>query len=180
MWKRLIAVLLAVLLAPLALELVLHLSYDAAETAEEIATQRGAVLAAIPGLEQPEAKKGRIPQPYVGWDERSRFAQIEGDLAYFRSERAERDFEVLVVGGSVSGLIGNLGAEGLRAVQRGSLPADRRLRQHLQLRDCFGGRSRRQRQRLRRLRVRRRRMHRGVVQVRRLGRLPQRRGRSRL
>lgn len=123
MLKRLLLVLAAVLFAPLCVELALRASYDPERAAEEIRTQRGAVVAAIPGLEQEETRKGRIPHPYIGWTERNRFQQIARELATFTGGRADETLEVLVVGGSVSGLVGANGAEGIRA----GLQADQRF-----------------------------------------------------
>jgi len=129
MLKRLLIALVAVLLAPLAVELALRVSYDRAAVALEIVTQRGKTLAAIPGLEQPEARKGRIPHPYVGWDEKNRLEQIAVETQYFRAPEADDRFEVLIVGGSVAGLVGQLGARGLgEALSADPRLADRRIR----------------------------------------------------
>ena len=99
--------------------------YSYAEARETIDTVRSSVLRSIPGLEEEvdAPKGGKIPHPYLGWDDLNRLEQVRQESARFRAGDFDESFEILVIGGSVSGLVAKNGGPVLR--QR--LEADPRL-----------------------------------------------------
>ena len=130
--KGILVALAVLLLLPLLLEggvrLALRLQgtpYSTAGAREAIETLRATVLAPIPGLEEEvdAPRGGKIPHPYLGWDDLNRLEQVRQESGRFRSGAYDKSFEILVVGGSVSGLVAKNGAE----VIRGKLEADPRL-----------------------------------------------------
>ena len=116
---------LGVVAAPVVLELGLRLlliisgdAYDASETRAELLAVRSAVLAPIPGSEaDPQdlnpSVRNNVLHPYLGWDAPNRTGQFEDELRYFRSKEARETFDVMIVGGSVAGLVGDTGREAL-------------------------------------------------------------------
>ncbi len=132
MWKRILLALAILCVLPFAVEgglrAVLALRgtpYSYAGAHEEIETMRGAVLASIPGLEEPvdAPKGGKIPHPYLGWDDLNRLEQVRLEGTRFRNGDFDDSFEILIVGGSVSGLVAKNGG----AVIKDRLEADPRL-----------------------------------------------------
>jgi hypothetical protein len=131
MAKRILLVLAILLVMPFAVEGGLRLAlrlrgtpYDAEATRTEIRTLKEGVLAAIPGLEREQkGEAGRIPHPYIGWDDVPRLEQVRLEGGRYRSGQFDESFEILVVGGSVSGLVAKNGAD----VIRQKLEADARF-----------------------------------------------------
>jgi len=130
--KGILVALLILLLLPLLLEGGVRLAlglrgtpYSKASAREQIETLRATVLAPIPGLEEEidAPRGGKIPHPYLGWDDLNRLEQVRQESGRFRSGAYDKSFEILVVGGSVSGLVAKNGAE----VMREKLEADPRL-----------------------------------------------------
>lgn len=123
MLKRILLVLALVIALPFVLEGGLRVAlrlrgtpYDAEAVRAEIETVRQTVLKAIPGLEDTVAdpEGGKIPHPYLGWDDLNRLEQVRMESEKFRTGAFDRGFEILIVGGSVSGLVAKNGGPTIR------------------------------------------------------------------
>lgn len=79
-----------------------------------------------------------LVHPYFGWEQLSSADLVEQDTGYYRSEAAEENFDICLLGGSVAGMFGQYGAAPLiEALVRDPRLAGRRIRVYSHARAAY-------------------------------------------
>ncbi len=96
-------------------------AYSAAETREVLERTVSSIRDPIPGLEERPRRGDFVERihgihPYFGWESHTKSNLIESGARSYREGLYDDSFEILVVGGSVSGLVGRKGANAIQRV----------------------------------------------------------------
>lgn len=107
--------------------------YSGSETGSAIRSSLDRMRQHTPGLEAPidGAAVDTIPimHPYIGWETLDGQQRVAQDAAYFQTELADQDFDVLVLGSSVAAGFANRGQRAFtRALQRDPRLTARKIR----------------------------------------------------